>query len=202
MDGNAGRRRLLRRPGHACSLAGSALWGRIPRTSCGSLLRSRCSNTRHTADDHCLFGAGGHRGRERVKHGMRQEGILYAARTLFARVDQAIGTAFAGWCRRSSHSLPKLRLARFPKPSLCRLRRRLVSTTIPGLIAAIFYGMLRVTKATYASLARAIPELPSGRTGTAATELAFDGSSQVTRTERRNSWSERRKKKVAPRWRQ
>jgi Na+/melibiose symporter-like transporter len=32
-----------------------------------------------------------------LKYGLRQEGVLYSTRTFFARVDQALGTALAGW---------------------------------------------------------------------------------------------------------
>jgi Na+/melibiose symporter-like transporter len=86
-----------------------------------------------------------------LKHGMRQEGIFYAARTLFARVDQAIGTALAGWV---------LTIIAFPdnaipgeveRGTLMALAAAFVLSTIPGLIAAIFYGMLRVTKETHTS---------------------------------------------------
>lgn len=84
-----------------------------------------------------------------LKHGMRQEGILYSTRTFFARVDQALGTALAGWV---------LGLIAFParatpgsvgQPVLDDLVLALLLSTIPGLIAAGFYAMLRVTRATH-----------------------------------------------------
>ncbi len=84
-----------------------------------------------------------------LRHGMRQEGILYSTRTFFARVDQALGTALAGWV---------LGLIAFPahatpgavgQPVLDSLVVALLLSTIPGLIAAGFYAMLRVTRATH-----------------------------------------------------
>ena len=84
-----------------------------------------------------------------VKHGMRQEGILYSARTLFARVDQAIGTALAGWVLTIIAFPAKASPGEVSETVLMSLAAAFVLTTIPGLIAAIFYGMLRVTKATY-----------------------------------------------------
>lgn len=84
-----------------------------------------------------------------VKYGLRQEGILFAARTLFARVDQAIGIALAGWVLTIIAFPDKARPGEVPETVLISLAAAFVLTTIPGLIAAIFYGMLRVTKATY-----------------------------------------------------
>ncbi len=84
-----------------------------------------------------------------VKFGLRQEGILYAARTLFARVDQAIGTALAGWVLTIIAFPEQARPGEVSQTVLVSLAAAFVLTTIPGLIAAIFYGMLRVTRATY-----------------------------------------------------
>ncbi|MEE4200927.1 MFS transporter [Erythrobacter sp.] len=84
-----------------------------------------------------------------VKYGLRQEGILYAARTLFARVDQAIGTALAGWVLTIIAFPDNARVGEVAEPVLMALAGAFVLSTIPGLVAAIFYGMLRVTKETY-----------------------------------------------------
>ena len=84
-----------------------------------------------------------------LKYGMRQEGILYSTRTFFARVDQALGTALAGWV---------LGLVAFPahakpgevaQPVLDHLMLALLVSTVPGLIAAGCYALLRVTRATH-----------------------------------------------------
>lgn len=93
-----------------------------------------------------------------VKFGTRQEGILFAARSLFARVDQAIGTALAGWV---------LTLIAFPANAipgevsnkvLLALAGAFILSTIPGLVAAIFYGMLRITRKTYEDARAALAE--------------------------------------------
>lgn len=84
-----------------------------------------------------------------VKYGVRQEGILYAARTLFARVDQAIGTALAGWVLAFIAFPAKAIPGEVDQNVLYALAAAFVITTIPGLIASIFYGMLRVTRESY-----------------------------------------------------
>ena len=84
-----------------------------------------------------------------LKFGVRQEGILYAARTLFARVDQAIGTALAGWVLSVIAFPAKAVPGEVPQAVLMSLAAAFVLSTIPGLIAAIFYGMLRVTRETF-----------------------------------------------------
>ena len=91
-----------------------------------------------------------------LKYGMRQEGILYSTRTFFGRVDQALGTALAGWV---------LTLIAFPSKAvpghidnavLMGLAAAFVLSTIPGLIATIFYGMLRITRSTHDTTRKAL----------------------------------------------
>ena len=84
-----------------------------------------------------------------LKYGIRQEGILYSTRTLFARVDQALGTAFAGFVLSIIAFPAKATPGEVPQPVLMALAVAFVLSTIPGLIAAVFYGMLRVTQATH-----------------------------------------------------
>lgn len=84
-----------------------------------------------------------------AKYGVRQEGILYAARTLFARVDQAVGTALAGWVLTLIAFPAKAVPGEVPQTVLLALAGAFVLSTVPGLVAAIFYGMLRVTRETY-----------------------------------------------------
>ena len=84
-----------------------------------------------------------------AKYGLRQEGILYAARTLFARVDQAIGTALAGWVLTLIAFPEKAKPGAVPESILMLLAAAFVLSTIPGLIAGVFYGMVRVTRETY-----------------------------------------------------
>ena len=84
-----------------------------------------------------------------LKFGVRQEGLLFAARTFFQRVDTALGTALAGWA---------LTLVAFPKNAvpghiesgtLQGLALAYMLASIPGLGAALFYATLRVTRGSY-----------------------------------------------------
>ena len=84
-----------------------------------------------------------------LRYGVRQEGILYSTRTFFGRVDQALGTAMAGWV---------LTLIAFPVKAvpghvdatvLNGIAVAFMLSTVPGLVAAVFYARLRVTKATH-----------------------------------------------------
>ena len=92
-----------------------------------------------------------------AKHGVRQEGVLYSTRTLFAKVDQAVGTALAGLV---------LTLIAFPekaKPGMVgpEVLYNLalwdgVIAGIPAVVAAFFYGRYRITQASYAKTREAI----------------------------------------------
>ncbi|WP_181373342.1 MFS transporter [Massilia glaciei] len=84
-----------------------------------------------------------------LKYGIRQEGILYSTRTLFARVDQALGTALAGFVLALIAFPVKAVPGEVPQPVLMALAAAFVLSTVPGLIAAVFYAMLRVTKGTH-----------------------------------------------------
>ena len=84
-----------------------------------------------------------------LKFGLRQEGALYATRTFFQRVDQALGTALAGWVLSTIAFPAKAVPGEIPEAALMGLAGAFVLSTIPGLIAAVFYGMLRVTRATH-----------------------------------------------------
>ena len=84
-----------------------------------------------------------------LEYGIRQEGVLYSTRTFFARIDQALGTALAGWV---------LALIAFPAKAipgevdpgvLSNLALATVLSTLPGLLAAVSYSFLRVTRATH-----------------------------------------------------
>ena len=84
-----------------------------------------------------------------LKYGIRQEGVLYSTRTFFARIDQALGTALAGWV---------LALIAFPAKAtpgavdpgvLSNLALVTVLSTVPGLLAAASYSFLSVTRATH-----------------------------------------------------
>ncbi len=84
-----------------------------------------------------------------LKFGMRQEGILYSTRTFFARVDQALGTAIAGWVLTLIAFPAKAVPGQVDERVLAGLAAAFVISTLPGLIAVFFYGSLRVTRASY-----------------------------------------------------
>jgi len=99
-----------------------------------------------------------------LKYGLRQEGVLYATRTFFARVDQALGTALAGfvltWIAFPANAKP----GEVPEPVLMGLAAAFALSAIPGLIAGVFYGMLRVTRATHDATRSALDAQQAAKT--------------------------------------
>ncbi len=91
-----------------------------------------------------------------LKYGIRQEGALYATRTFFARVDQALGTALAGFVLAWVAFPAKATPGQVDTPVLMGLAVAFVLSTVPGLMAAVFYGMLKVTRATHDATRAAI----------------------------------------------
>ena len=84
-----------------------------------------------------------------LRFGSRQEGVLFSTQTFFARIDQAVGAALAG---------SVLTLVAFPAgaqpghvaaPVLAGVAIAYVVSTIPGLLAAVAYTRVRVTRASY-----------------------------------------------------
>ena len=93
-----------------------------------------------------------------LKYGLRQEGVLYATRTFFQRVDQALGTALAGWVLSAIAFPTKAKPGEVPDQVLMALAAAFALSAIPGLIAGVFYGMLRVTRETYDATRTALDE--------------------------------------------
>ena len=84
-----------------------------------------------------------------LKTGMRQEGILYSARTFFQRIDAALGTMLAGWTLVLINFLAKAVPGQVGQDTLDGIAVAFMLSMIPGIIAAGFYAMLRVTRVTY-----------------------------------------------------
>jgi Na+/melibiose symporter-like transporter len=84
-----------------------------------------------------------------LKTGLRQEGILFAARTFFQRVDTALGTMLAGWTLVLINFPAKAVPGQVEQTALDGIGLAFLLTVIPGTIAAIFYCMLRVTRKSY-----------------------------------------------------
>ncbi|NKB99796.1 MAG: MFS transporter [Pseudomonadales bacterium] len=88
-----------------------------------------------------------------LRHGMRQEGILYSARSFFSKADRALGTFLAG---------VTLDLIMFPanaKPGEVEADVVFMLgvmdspvTIVPALIAAMFYAGYRLNKVSHAEL--------------------------------------------------
>ena len=97
-----------------------------------------------------------------LKFGMRQAGILYSTRTFFARVDQAMGTALAGWVLTVIAFPAKAVPGQVDQTVLMGLAVAFVLSTVPGLIAVIFYAMLRVTRRTHEATRAALGQRQSG----------------------------------------
>ena len=85
-----------------------------------------------------------------LKHGLRQEGILYSTRALAAKLDQAIGTALAGAVITFIAFPEKAKPGRVDDEVLFNLALwDGVLPAIPGVIAAVCYGRYRINKASY-----------------------------------------------------
>jgi Na+/melibiose symporter-like transporter len=84
-----------------------------------------------------------------LRYGVRQEGVLYATRTFFQRVDQALGTALAGWVLSAIAFPTNAKPGDVSHEVLLALAAAFALSAIPGIIAGFFYAMLRVTRATY-----------------------------------------------------
>ncbi len=91
-----------------------------------------------------------------LRFGVRQEGLLFSARTFFQRVDTALGTALAGWVLTLVAFPQKAVPGRIDHGTLQGLAFAFMLATIPGLIATIFYTLLRVTRETHATTQAAI----------------------------------------------
>ena len=84
-----------------------------------------------------------------LKYGIRQEGVLYSTRTFFARIDQALGTALAGWVL-AIIAFPAKAVPGAVDPSvLSNLALATILSAVPGLFAAASYCFLRVTRQTH-----------------------------------------------------
>ena len=91
--------------------------------------------------------------------------MLYSTRTFFARVDQALGTALAGWVL-TIIAFPAKAVPGAVDPAvLSSLALATVLSTIPGLFAAASYSFLRVTRATHDATRAALDARKLAETG-------------------------------------
>lgn len=116
-----------------------------------------------------------------LKHGIRQEGILYSTRALAAKMDQAIGAALAGFVITFINFPAKAVPGQVPEGVLFNLALwDGVLAAVPGLLATIFYAQYRINRQSYeatkaalvvkraeAKAARAAPAPPKAAPGAA-----------------------------------
>ncbi len=86
-----------------------------------------------------------------LRFGIRQEGVLYSTRTLFAKIDAAIGTVAAGFALQIINFPEKAKVGEVPREIVNHLA--LVESpiaAIPGLIAVLFYWQIKISNDSYA----------------------------------------------------
>ena len=84
-----------------------------------------------------------------LRPGLRQEGILYAARQFFQRIDTALGTLLAGWALVVINFPEKAMPGMIGQDVVMGIGVTFILTVIPGLIASMFYALAQVTRSSY-----------------------------------------------------
>jgi len=106
-----------------------------------------------------------------LKFGVRQEGVLYATRTLAGKIDLAVGTAVAGVVI-TLIQLPKTAKSAADVPSDVLFNLALwdsIMAAIPGIIAVCFYGLYGINRASYETTRAALAERRAAATPAPAT---------------------------------
>lgn len=94
-----------------------------------------------------------------LKYGLRQEGVLYAMRSFFGKIDQAIGAAAAGFILTIIAFPVRADVGEIDPTTLWNLLLcDGVIAVIPGVIAGILYTQLRVNRSTYERTREALVE--------------------------------------------
>ena len=94
-----------------------------------------------------------------LKHGIRQEGILYSTRAFAAKMDQAIGAALAGFVITFIQFPAKATPGEIPAEVMHNLALWAgVLAAVPGLIAIIFYAKYNINRASYEATKLALTE--------------------------------------------
>jgi Na+/melibiose symporter-like transporter len=99
-----------------------------------------------------------------LKHGIRQEGILYSTRALAAKMDQAIGAALAGFVI-TFINFPAKATPGEIAPTVLRDLAFVegVIAGVPGLIAVFFYAQYRINRQSYEATRAALAERRAAR---------------------------------------
>jgi Na+/melibiose symporter-like transporter len=98
-----------------------------------------------------------------LRFGARQQGILYSTQTFFARIDQAIGAALAGWALTVIAFPANATPGHVAQPVLQGLALAFMLSTLPGLLTAFFYGRLGISSQSYATTRAALDQEMAGR---------------------------------------
>jgi Na+/melibiose symporter-like transporter len=94
-----------------------------------------------------------------LKHGIRQEGVLYATRALASKLDMAVGAALAAAVITVIKFPDKARPGQVEQETLFNLALwDGALAAIPGLVAALCYGRYRINRATYEATRAALAE--------------------------------------------
>ncbi len=91
-----------------------------------------------------------------VRFGVRQEGVFFSTQTFFARIDQAIGSALAGWTLAVIAFPANAKPGHVPEHILAGLALAFVVSTLPGLVAALVTAQLRLSSASHAATRAAL----------------------------------------------
>jgi Na+/melibiose symporter-like transporter len=123
-----------------------------------------------------------------LKHGIRQEGVLYSTRALAAKLDQAVGTAVAGFALTFIQFPVKATPGHVAPAILHNLALwDSVIAGVPGLIAVLFYARYRITRQSYEATKAALVArrglVPGGKTITVedAEEVIVTGAAPAAR---------------------
>jgi Na+/melibiose symporter-like transporter len=102
-----------------------------------------------------------------VKYGVRQEGVLYSTRSLFSKIDVAIGTFVAGFAIDFINLKPGVDPSAVTGETLVRLGLLdALFPVIPGLIAVYFYSRYKIDRAGHDEIRRELVRLRAQRAGT------------------------------------
>jgi len=108
-----------------------------------------------------------------LKFGLRQEGVLYSTRALFAKVDQAIGAALAGFVLTLISFPVRAQVGEVPAQVIWDLALwDGVLAGIPGFIAVFFYARYKITRASYEETKAALAERRAAGLGPQATAVS------------------------------
>jgi Na+/melibiose symporter-like transporter len=84
-----------------------------------------------------------------LRFGERQQGILYSTRTIFIKLDQAFGTALAGWVLSIIGFPSNARIGQVPAQTLHALGWSFVAVAVPALVGIWFFAQYRLNRRTW-----------------------------------------------------